>query len=102
MGREGKLQVKRSKVMESLGRERYNVYGRRNFKPPSIFLRAQPANSLVPAVLIVALGLLLSACRVGPDYKRPPVDTPAAYKETPAATPSEAGQWAPAQPNDAL
>lgn len=36
--------------------------------------------------------LLLAGCAVGPDYRRPDVDTPAAYKE--------AGDWKPAQPQD--
>jgi NodT family efflux transporter outer membrane factor (OMF) lipoprotein len=36
--------------------------------------------------------LLLAGCAVGPDYKRPDVETPAAYKE--------AGNWKPAQPQD--
>ncbi len=36
--------------------------------------------------------LLLAGCAVGPDYKRPAVETPAAYKE--------AGDWKPAQPQD--
>ncbi|HLX80879.1 MAG TPA: efflux transporter outer membrane subunit [Burkholderiales bacterium] len=39
------------------------------------------------------LVLLLSGCNVGPDYVRPKVETPAAYKE--------AGEWKPAQPRDA-
>lgn len=42
--------------------------------------------------------LLLSACAVGPDYQRPSVATPAAFKEAPAA---DAG-WLPAAPADAL
>jgi NodT family efflux transporter outer membrane factor (OMF) lipoprotein len=37
--------------------------------------------------------LLLAGCSVGPDYVRPPVETPAAYKE--------AGDWKPAEPRDA-
>lgn len=37
---------------------------------------ARPIRSLVTALL------LLSACSVGPDYSRPPVITPANYKET--------------------
>ena len=36
--------------------------------------------------------LLLSGCAVGPDYHRPDVATPAAYKE--------AGDWKPAEPKD--
>jgi NodT family efflux transporter outer membrane factor (OMF) lipoprotein len=35
---------------------------------------------------------LLAACTVGPDYVRPAVETPAAYKE--------AGTWKPAEPRD--
>jgi NodT family efflux transporter outer membrane factor (OMF) lipoprotein len=37
--------------------------------------------------------LLLAGCNVGPDYVRPKVETPAAYKE--------AGDWKPAEPRDA-
>jgi NodT family efflux transporter outer membrane factor (OMF) lipoprotein len=36
----------------------------------------------------------LAACAVGPDYKRPAVDAPAAFKEAPAG-------WKPAEPQDA-
>jgi len=36
---------------------------------------------------------LLSACAVGPDYVKPPVDIPAAYKELPQ-------EWKPATPRD--
>lgn len=36
--------------------------------------------------------LLLSACAVGPDYERPKVEVPVAYKE--------AGDWKPAEPRD--
>ncbi|BBP76847.1 efflux transporter outer membrane subunit [Pseudomonas gingeri] len=39
-------------------------------------------------------GLLLSACAVGPDYKRPDAETPAQYKE--------AAGWRQAQPSDSL
>jgi NodT family efflux transporter outer membrane factor (OMF) lipoprotein len=42
--------------------------------------------------------LLLSACAVGPDYQRPDVSTPAAFKEAPKA----AAGWFPAAPADAL
>jgi len=38
--------------------------------------------------------LLLSACAAGPDYQRPPVDTPAAFKEI--------GDWKPAEPREPL
>ena len=40
--------------------------------------------------------LLLAGCTVGPDYVRPRVETPAAYKENGAPT-----DWKPATPRDA-
>ncbi len=43
---------------------------------------------------LVGLAALVTACAVGPDYKRPPVDTAASYKE-------ENG-WKPTEPADAL
>lgn len=45
-------------------------------------------------LLVSAVPLLLAGCMVGPDYVRPPIETPAAYKEM-------AG-WKQAQPQDQL
>lgn len=42
--------------------------------------------------MTLAATALLAGCSVGPDYVRPAVDTPAAYKE--------AGNWKPALPRD--
>jgi len=42
--------------------------------------------------MTLAAAALLAGCSVGPDYVRPSIDTPAAYKE--------AGQWKPAEPRD--
>ena len=42
---------------------------------------------------IPVIALVLSACTVGPDYVRPKVDVPDAFKE--------AGDWKPAEPRDA-
>jgi NodT family efflux transporter outer membrane factor (OMF) lipoprotein len=39
---------------------------------------------------------------VGPDYQRPPAPAPTAYKELPPANSPQAGEWAPAQPSDAI
>jgi len=36
------------------------------------------------ALFAAALGAALSACAVGPDYQRPPIDTPSAYAGMPA------------------
>ena len=48
-------------------------------------------------VSLVLCTLLLTACAVGPDYRRPDVATPAAFKEAKAAE-----GWLPAAPADAL
>ncbi len=56
------------------------------------------ARSLAPALA----ALLLSACTVGPNYKRPAAPAPPAFKEQPPPAFKEAGGWKPAQPNDSL
>jgi NodT family efflux transporter outer membrane factor (OMF) lipoprotein len=43
---------------------------------------------------LLASALWLGACAVGPNYQRPAVDAPAAFKEAPAG-------WKPAEPQDA-
>jgi NodT family efflux transporter outer membrane factor (OMF) lipoprotein len=43
-------------------------------------------------LMAVLLGSLLAGCAVGPDYVKPQLDVPAAYKES--------GQWKTAQPMD--
>lgn len=45
---------------------------------------------------LLPLLMLLAGCAVGPEYQRPQVDTPAAYKE--ALPAHEAGSWKTAQP----
>ena len=47
-----------------------------------------------PAISGCALVLLLSACAVGPDYRRPAVVTTENYKE--------AADWRPSEPSDAM
>jgi NodT family efflux transporter outer membrane factor (OMF) lipoprotein len=54
-------------------------------------VRAVTASSLVAV-------LLLSACAVGPNYVRPTVSTPAAFKEAPSAQ----NGWVPSQPMDTI
>ncbi|MES1163629.1 MAG: efflux transporter outer membrane subunit, partial [Rhizobacter sp.] len=49
-------------------------------------------------LLVMTTAALLSACAVGPDYQRPAIATPAAFKEAPQA----AAGWFPAAPADAL
>lgn len=47
------------------------------------------------------LATLLAACAVGPDYKRPDVSTPTAFKEAPTlAAGEQAGTWKTAEPAD--
>jgi NodT family efflux transporter outer membrane factor (OMF) lipoprotein len=49
---------------------------------------------IVRGALVAASFALLTACAVGPNYKRPAVDASAAYKEQDG--------WKPSEPNDAL
>lgn len=58
-------------------------------------MRAIGLNFLVAA----ACGALLSACAVGPDYRKPELATPAAYKE---GVQKEQAGWKQAQPSDAI
>src|SRR5512142_2620136 len=53
--------------------------------------------------LSLFLALLSAACTVGPNYKRPPVTVPPAFKEAapPAVTAAAANELKPAQPRDA-
>jgi NodT family efflux transporter outer membrane factor (OMF) lipoprotein len=51
--------------------------------------------------LLVCLAFVAAACTVGPNYKTPTTDIPAAFKEQPPAGVSP-GDWKPAQPQDAM
>lgn len=48
---------------------------------------------LRPGTLAIAASLLLGGCALGPDFIRPPVETPAAFREAPA-------NWKVAEPRD--
>jgi NodT family efflux transporter outer membrane factor (OMF) lipoprotein len=52
-----------------------------------------PFRPFAPLACLTAVGLILSGCAVGPNYARPSVTTPMAYKE--------AEGWKPAEPSDA-
>lgn len=49
----------------------------------------------------VFLAALLAGCAVGPDYERPSVKVPAAFKEA-TLSPEAAQRWKAAQPSDAM
>jgi NodT family efflux transporter outer membrane factor (OMF) lipoprotein len=51
--------------------------------------------------LAACLMLTSSACMVGPNYKRPTAEVPAAFKEPPTDNPDEINRWKPAQPSEA-
>jgi len=57
------------------------------------------------AIALALAALMLTGCRVGPHYQRPPAmvqaPPPAAYKEAPAPD-AAAGDWKVAQPRDAM
>lgn len=54
----------------------------------------KPRFTAAKILALVAMLTLLGACTVGPEYVRPTVDTPSAYKE--------AGDWKVAQPRDTI
>ncbi len=47
------------------------------------------------------LGIGLTACKVGPNYHRPPAPVPNAYKEVPPPDSAQASEWVTAPPDDA-
>lgn len=53
------------------------------------------------AGLLLAAGVALAGCTVGPKYHAPSEPTPAAYKETPAPG-TDTGDWKVATPQDAM
>jgi NodT family efflux transporter outer membrane factor (OMF) lipoprotein len=60
---------------------------------PTAWTRCRQAVALAA---LAALSLTAAACMVGPQYQKPPVATPAAFKESPP------GDWKQAQPQDLL
>ncbi|NYH16186.1 efflux transporter outer membrane subunit [Paraburkholderia bryophila] len=64
-------------------------------RPADLLLR-----SLLGATSCAAL-LIAQGCTVGPTYVRPPVATPASYKEATAAVAADGTTWTPADPQDA-
>ncbi len=61
----------------------------------------QSAN-LTAAIVAFSLFALATGCAVGPNYKRPPAEIPAAFKEAaPPGSPAAAPEaWKPAEPSD--
>jgi NodT family efflux transporter outer membrane factor (OMF) lipoprotein len=53
-------------------------------------------------ILVVTLAALFVGCSLAPRYKRPAVETPAAFKESPGANNLDTNIWQVAQPGDAL
>src|SRR3546814_15439226 len=62
--------------------------------------------AILQRLAVPALALMLTACAMGPDYQRPPIDTGLAYKEVLAASPSSSAAvaasqaWVQAPPGD--
>ena len=75
---------------------------------------SRPANSPYsllpfPYPLLLFAAILVTGCKpVGPDYKRPAMTAPPAYKETgasnvvPPPNPANGGNWQPASPSDGM
>jgi NodT family efflux transporter outer membrane factor (OMF) lipoprotein len=54
----------------------------------------------LPLVCLACLTLVITACSIGPKYKRPEAQVPAAYKESPPSSFKELEGWKVAQPSD--
>src|SRR5262249_52220529 len=57
-------------------------------------MRRKRERSSLPLTIILGIGMLLPSCTVGPQYVRPAVEAPVAYKEVYG--------WKVAQPQDAV
>lgn len=51
---------------------------------------------------LMASLLVVAGCSLAPTYEKPDVNAPAAYKETPSLSASEAGTWKTAQPSEEM
>jgi NodT family efflux transporter outer membrane factor (OMF) lipoprotein len=60
------------------------------------------ARLLLPSLCLWGAAALWSGCNLAPKYQRPPVQSPAAFKELPAPSPQRTNVWQVAQPSDAL
>src|SRR5262245_21097316 len=56
----------------------------------------------LPLVCLAVLTLTVTACSIGPNYKRPAAQVPSAYKEAPPASFTELSGWKEAQPKDSV
>jgi NodT family efflux transporter outer membrane factor (OMF) lipoprotein len=56
----------------------------------------------VKILLAVALAVFFAGCSFAPHYKRPAVETPAAFKESPGTNDIDTNIWQVAQPDDAM
>jgi NodT family efflux transporter outer membrane factor (OMF) lipoprotein len=56
----------------------------------------------LPLACLTCLVLMITACSIGPQYQRPEVRVPAAYKESPPISFKAADGWKAAQPSDDL
>ena len=54
----------------------------------------------LPLACLTCLVLMITACSIGPQYQRPEVRVPAAYKESPPVSFKAADGWKAAQPSD--
>jgi NodT family efflux transporter outer membrane factor (OMF) lipoprotein len=58
--------------------------------------------TLAGTALICSGALLLTSCKVGPNYHRPPASVSDAFKEAPPPDSPQAAEWVTAKPSDAI
>jgi len=74
---------------------------RRRAPGPQLAL-GSAGNVLLIGSLLIGGGFLLGGCSFAPKYQRPPVETPAAFKELSPQSPEATNLWKVAQPSDGV
>jgi NodT family efflux transporter outer membrane factor (OMF) lipoprotein len=74
------------------------VYDRAYFAESTKYARSQTA----PTIAFLLIALLLSGCKVGPNYRVPVAPATPNFKEPPPSNFKENGEWKPADPQDTV
>ncbi len=86
-------------MLESRGKSQKSQMRESGNVPPEFCQRHLPAAF---ALLLIVLSLMLTSCKVGPNYHRPPAPVPNAYRELPPLDSPQASEWVTVHPSDAI